>query len=103
MSQYGATQPKIRLMDLAAELGLQIAEYALAQDEPFKWHWTTYQPDKKVGSFKSIEKLTALCRVSRKFYAESSKIVWKANALAFEWIDLGDAFHAPAAGSATFM
>jgi hypothetical protein len=103
VSQYEVLQPKFRLIDLPVELRLRIAEYALAQDEPLRWYWSTYQSDKKVGSFQGIEELTALSRVSQQLYSETANIVWKVNTVAFQYTCLGDAFHAAFWSLPSFM
>jgi len=71
-------------MDLPTELRLYIAEYALVSQKPLTWYWSEYTKTNKTGSFHNIERVTALTRVCRQLYAETTGIVWKVNELQFQ-------------------
>ncbi|KAH7392432.1 hypothetical protein DE146DRAFT_758153 [Phaeosphaeria sp. MPI-PUGE-AT-0046c] len=80
-----------RLMDLPIELRLRIAEFALASEEPLEWYWSTYEDDKRVGSFKDLDRVTGLARACRQLYTDISSFVWKVNVLRFGKYCLGEA------------
>jgi len=79
-------------MDLPVELRLYIAEYVMAGNQSLKWHWPTYTPSTRVGSFKRIDDLTVLSRVSRQLHSETSGLVWKMNAVSFTGSHFGEQY-----------
>lgn len=77
--RYVRPMRRFRLMDLPVELRIEIAKYALTSERPLRFTWLAYTPDKRIATFKGLEKLTALTRVSKQVRAETSKLVWSLN------------------------
>ncbi|EAT83002.1 hypothetical protein HBH56_004340 [Parastagonospora nodorum] len=89
-----------RFMDLSAELRLYIGEYTLLSETPLCWMWKSYQAtsNRNIGSFKGLEKLTALTRVSRQLRTELAGIVWGLNEFCFDEQQFGQAFRGSVSG-----
>lgn len=79
-------------MDLPPELRIEIAKYAMSGDEPLKWTYTTYNYYRKVGTFKCLDQLTSLRRVSKQLYQETSGLAWKCNEYEFDGHNFGVAY-----------
>ncbi|KAF2027184.1 hypothetical protein EK21DRAFT_115077 [Setomelanomma holmii] len=77
-----------RLMDLPVELRLLVAEYVLQNHETLLWFWgRSVRTGVYKGTFKKLDTLTAITRVSRQLYAETKNLVRNLNTFEFcEWM-----------------
>lgn len=74
---------------LPAELRIWIAQYGMTGDRPLKWMYTTCMPNRRVGTFKHLEQLTALRWVLKLLYEETSGLAGKRNEFELDVQDFG--------------
>ncbi|KAH6643534.1 hypothetical protein C7974DRAFT_407272 [Boeremia exigua] len=79
ISSYVPDPQPFRFMDLPIELRVEIARYALASDEPLSFQWSYGAEKELIGSFRGLEELTALTRVSKQLHTELANITWTVN------------------------